>query len=372
MSAQPFDPEPLVRSKFAVKDSFRLPDDELEFSVEYGPESRARFVELSRELIANGFTPRLVGSREETLLFVRRTRPAERHASLAPVVLFLLTGGSIVVFSLLLAGIYHQYGPSIPEVSVVASYALGVTAILAAHELGHRFASKRSGETPLAPSLVPGIPGVTGALPALGIVSRQKGPAVNRDRLFDVVLAGPLVALGVALLLYILGAAFSVQSAVPLQSCQQVNGTETLCPSVIQLGLNSLIGPLVPPVAAGYSALSPLADGGTVGLILTFVALLPIVGLDGGNLAGLVLGPGLSRAASYASVFFLILVDIPTYWALALVALLLMSLNRSSDASLLDEVSPLSSRRRWIFLGAVILALLCLPLPQTIAGFTLG
>jgi hypothetical protein len=68
----------------------------------------------------------------------------------------------------------------------------------------------------------------------------------------------------------------------------------------------------------------------------------------------------------------LISVDLPTYWALAVAVLLLMSLSRFSGPQLLDEVSPISETRRWLYLGAFALALLCMPLPQTIAGFLLG
>ena len=154
------------------------------------------------------------------------------------------------------------------------------------------YVSRRKGEAPPTPYLLPGIPGVTAALPTLGIISRQREPAINRDRFFDVILAGPLLGLAAALTLYILGALVSIQSAVPLQSCQQVDGTATLCPSVIQMGLDAVVGPLMPHVAPGYSALSPLADGATVGLILTFVGLLPMASFEQGGICTTTLALG--------------------------------------------------------------------------------
>ena len=344
----------------------------MEFSVVYGPDSKEKFVELCRELAAPGFTPRLVGSEEDALLFVRKAQTVGKLRSRAQFILVLLALGSVVAFGLFLGVIYQQYAPSVPESHVILLYGGAVIAVIAAHEFGHRYVSRRKGEAPPTPYLLPGIPGVTAALPTLGIISRQRKPAVNRDRFFDVILAGPLLGLAAALTLYILGALVSIQSAVPLQSCQQVNGTATLCPSVIQMGLDAVVGPLMPHVAPGYSALSPLADGATVGLILTFVGLLPILSFDGGHLSSLAWGPGASRVASYLSVILLILVDLPTYWALAFVVLLLMSLSRDSEPQLLDEVSPISETRKWLYLGALALALLCMPLPQTIAGFPLG
>jgi membrane-associated protease RseP (regulator of RpoE activity) len=372
LSAPPIDLDSSVRSKFTVKDSFHLPDGEMEFSIVYRPDSKERFVELSQEFAASGFTPRLVGGKENALLFVRKTQTVGRQRSRVPVILALLALGSVVVFGLYSGFVvYPMYAPSIPGGVVILLYGAVVIAVLAAHELGHTYFSRRKDETPPAPYLLPGVLGVTMALPTLGIISRQRGPAVNRDRFFDVMLAGPLLGLAVSMALYVLGAVVAVQSAVPLQSCQQVNGTAVLCPSVIQLGLDAVIGPFLPHVASGYSALSPLADGATVGLILTFVGLLPMASFDGGHLSSLAWGPGASRIATYLSVILLISVDPPTYWALAVVVLLLMSSSRNSEPQLLDEVSPVSVTRRWLYLGAVVLALLCMPLPQTIAGFPL-
>ncbi|MGD0476633.1 MAG: hypothetical protein ABSB29_00515 [Nitrososphaerales archaeon] len=372
MSAQPIDLEASVRSKFTVKNSFQLPDGEMEFNVVYWPDSREKFVELCRGLAASGFTPRLVGTDEEALLFVRKAQTVERQRSRVPVILALLALGSVVAFGLFLGVTYQQYAPSVPGEFVILLYGTAIMAIVSAHEFGHMYVSRRKCEAPPAPYFLPGIPGVTGALPTLGIISRQRGPAVNRNTFFDVTLAGPLMGLAVSLALYVLGSLVAVQSVVPLRSCQQINGTATLCPSVIQVGLDAIVGPLLPHVAPGYSALSPLSDGATVGLILTFVGLLPMTSFDGGYLSSLAWGPGASRIATYLSVILLISVDLPTYWALAVVVLLLMSLSRHSGPQLLDEVSPISETRRWLCVGALALALLCMPLPQTIAGFPLG
>jgi hypothetical protein len=368
LSSQPIDVEASVRSKFTVKNSFQLPGGEMEFSVVYRPDSRERFVELCRGLAASGFTLRLVGTEEDALLFVRRAQTVGRQRSRVPVILALLALGSVVVFGLFLGTTYQQYAPSVQEESVLLLYGAAVMAVVSAHELSHMYVSRRKGEEPPTPYPLPGIPSVTMALPTLGIISRQRRPAVNRNQFFDIILAGPLMGFAVSLVLYVLGGLVAVQSAVPLQSCQQVNGTVMLCPSVIQMGLDAVVGPFLPHVAPGYSVLSPLSDGATVGLILTFVGLLPMTCFDGGHLSSLLWGPGASRIATYLSVILLISVDLPNYWALAIVVLLLMSLNPYSGPQLLDEISPISETRRWLYLGALALALLCMPLPQTIAG----
>ncbi len=377
LSAQAVDPEAIVRSKFTVNDSFLLPDDEMEFSVQYAPDSKDRFVDLCKQLGRAGFTPKLVGTDKDTHLFVRKS-PAQggavagRKRSSIPIILGLLAVGSIVVFGVLLGGIYQQYGPSLSETSVVFLYVIAVIGVLVAHEMGHIYMARRSGESSPAPFAIPGIPGITAALPALGIVSRQREPAVNRDRFFDVIIAGPLFGLAVAMALYVAGGVFSIQSAIPLQGCATVNGTQVLCPSIVQVGLDAVAGPFGPSIAPGYSALSPLADGATVGLILTFVTLLPMVAFDGGHLSSLAWGEGPQRAMSYLCIILLFLIDAPNYWALAAVVYLLTFMSRSSEVDVLDEVSALSGRRKWIYLGALVVALLCIPLPQSFAGFPIG
>jgi len=371
--SQPVDLDAFVSSKFRIKDTYHLPDDEIEYKVEYEKDSKEKFVELHKELATVGFVPRLIGTKEETVLYVRKSPSEERRGSMIPLILTLLSAGSIVAFGLLLGTIYQQYAPSISEATVLSYYGLSVGVIVGFHEIGHRIVSRWKHEKSLASYVIPGIPGITGALPAVGVISRQKASAINRDRLFDILLAGPLLGLLVSLALYVLGAALSVQSVQPLHSCTQVsNGTATLCPSLIQSGLEDLIGPLLPSIAHGYSALSPLADGASVGLILSFVSLLPMATFDGGHLSGLVWGTGVSRAATYLCTILLISVDIPTYWALAIVALLLMNLSRSSEPQLLDEVSPIATRRRWLYVGALVLALLCMPMPHTILGYPLS
>ena len=373
MSSQPIDLETLVRSKFNVRDSFQLQDGEMEFTVDYRPDSRDRFVELFGVLAASGYTPRLTGSADEAVLYVRKAQPLAKRRSRVPLTLALLAFGSVGAFGLLLMGIYSQYAPSVPGLTVILLYGAAVLGVLAAHELGHVIVARRRGEVGLTPYPLPGIPGITGALATLGIVSRQRGPALNRDRLYDVILAGPLFGLVLSLLIYVSGAFVSVQSAVPLQSCQLTsNGTGTLCPSVIQIGLDAVVGPFLPSVSPGYSALSPLADGATVGFILTFASLIPLASFDGGYLSGLAWGSVASRVASYVSVLLLIMLDVPDYWGLAVAALLLMNLSRSFGPQLLDEVSPTSNGRRWVYLLLLLVALLCMPVPHSFLGYSLG
>jgi hypothetical protein len=108
-----------------------------------------------------------------------------------------------------------------------------------------------------------------------------------------------------------------------------------------------------------------------VGFILAFIGLLPMTIYDGGLLSCIAWGERAARVTTYLSVLLLLLIDMnyATYWAVAIVALLLAG--RPVRLKLLDEVSALSSSRRWVFIGSLVLAFLCLPVPHSLATFPL-
>ncbi len=367
MAAQPSQIDSAIRSRFVVRDSFQLPDGEVEYKVEYTPDSKMRFEELHAELASRGLTPALVGTREDTALMIRKKQPLAPSRSRVPVILALLTLASVVVFAIFQRVSYQHFAPDFPGNVVFLTYAGAVVVVLAAHELGHRYLSLRSRTAPPLPYFIPGIPDVTAFLPALGAISRQREPAVNRDRMFDTMIIGPFLAFVAAVLIYALGGFFSVQSSLPIHGCQYVDTIEfcTINNSVVQTALDWLTGPFTPNIASGFVRFSPLQDGASVGFLLTFIGLLPMASFDGGHLFSLGWGAKGTRLATYLSVFALIALDTPNYWALAIVVLLVAG--RPAVPRVLDEVSSISRSRRWLYLGALALAFLSIPVPQTLA-----
>lgn len=373
MTETPPDFDSLVRKRFTVKDSFQLPDGEVEYRVEYRPESKANFRSLNSELQPLGFTPWLIGSENDCALIVRKRQPPRPSVSRIPAIMALLTVASIVAFGILEVLIYDDFAPIIPDYVVLLSYCACVLAVLVAHEFGHRYAAERRGSVAPVPYFIPGIPGITAFLPSLGVVSTQREPAVNSDCLFDISIAGPLAALGVTIILYVLSAFASVQSAIPLTGSQVVSGYFTVSqinPGLLQRAIDSALSPFLQRVAPGYLRLSPVSDAAAIGFFLTFLTLLPMAFFDGGYLASTVLGERAVRAATYLSVLALVAIDTPNYWAPAIFTLLIAS--RQQRPQLLDEVSKPNSSKRILFVLAIVLAFLCLPIPQNLATFPLG
>lgn len=371
MSQFPPDVDSTVRGKFQVKDSFMLPDDEVEYKVIYEDNSKKSFRELWSELNSKGYTPWLFGSRDDPTLIVRKKQQVKASRSRIPALLLFLTLASIVAFSLLQVLVYGMMAPQVPGYLVIISYTTCVVAILAAHEFGHRYAAEKNSISPSTSFLIPGVPAFTAFLPSLGIISSQREPVVNRDSLFDLSLAGPVAALIVVVAVYIAGELSWVQSSVTLQSAQSINSfiqIGQINPSAIQLALDTVLSPFVRTIPAGYVTMSPLLDAGTVGFFLVFLNLLPIAQFGGGRLLSAAFGDRLLRLTSIASALALVLIDTPNYLFIALFIILIAG--RETNVQVLDELSGPSGSRKALFFIALIVALLSLPIPRNIAGLT--
>ena len=370
MSGQPVDLEQQVRSRFSVKQFFALPDGELEFQVGYDESTKDRFAELTSALVPLGYTPELRGSRDECVLTLRKTDSTPRRLSRLPVLFALFTSVTLVVFALLQQQVYLQLVPSLSAYNVFFEFSVAIAIMLGAHELAQRFMGRRRDAGHASSYLIPSIPFLPPFLPSLGFASSQHEPALNRDRLFDTVIVGPLAMLAIAIILYIVGDLTATQSAALVPGSQLANSTVSINANAIQMGIDWVLRPLLPAAAPANVFVSPIGDGATVGFILVFIGLLPMAFYDGGFLSSLVLPEGAARIASYLSVLALLILDTPTYWALAVVVLLLAG--RPFHLRLRDDVSVLSVSRKWVFIGAVVLAFLCLPFPHNLGTLPLA
>ena len=110
--------------------------------------------------------------------------------------------------------------------------------------------------------------------------------------------------------------------------------------------------------------MTPIMFAAWIGFLITFLNLLPAWQLDGGHMARTLLGVKLHKYATYGSMAILVLLN---YWLMALLILFMSS--RNPSASPLDDVSPLSRNRKLAYLGIIVLAVLCAPLPT---GFLSG
>jgi membrane-associated protease RseP (regulator of RpoE activity) len=359
----------IVANKFDVRGSFALPEGESEYQVAYDDGSKQKFVELEAELSGMGLRPEMTGTKDDCVLTVRKSGATVAPASRIPVLMALFTLASLVVFSLLQRLVYAQLIPSFPGYFVFFGFGVTVAVLMGAHELGQRYAASKRKSGHANSYLLPWVPFLPPFIASLGFIANQREPALNRDNLFDTVIAGPVAVLGLALILYFAGQLTGVQSTIAFKASQVAVSINS---NAIQVAIDAILSPILPKVAAGHLWLSPVSDAATVGFILAFIGLLPMASFDGGFLSNLAWGPRVARAATYLSVLTLLALDMgtATYWAIAIVALLLAG--RPFRLKLLDEVSGLSPSRRWIYLVALAAAFLALPIPHDLATLPLG
>lgn len=375
MSGGQSDVDGAVRSRFRVKDSYLLPDGGYEYRVEYQSDSKKSFLDLSGQLAPMGLTAWLTGTSEDSVVTVKKTQPPIVRRSRVPVLAVLLSVLTILLFSLEEQEGDQHLAPGLSGYAAFFGFAVAVAAVVGARYFGHRYAARRSGQQENDSYLVPGVPELTGILPTLGFITYQRAPALNRDRYFDMMIVGPLVALAAAVVLQIAGDITAVQTSVQLTSCQSVNSLVSVCPlnpSVIQIGINYLLGPFVPALSSPNSLVSPLGDAAAVGFVIFFVALLPMASFDGGHIANTLWRTGKARVATYLSVILLLALDTNQllYWGVAIAVLLVGG--RPLKLSFKDEISSVSRTKLLIYLAVLLVAFLAIPIPQDIATIPLG
>ena len=361
-----------VKKRFKVTDTFRLEADEFEYDVNYEKESKTNFVLLYDDLDPLGYRPELSGGDGDYKLLVRKVTPPSEHRSRLPVIFALFTLVTVIAFGFLSQDLYDQLDPGFVLYPVLPTVVLSLVLLLGVQEVARMYVANNRKSGSSTKYLIPGIPFLPPflPLPSLGYVNIQRTPALNRDSTFDAALVGPLVLLAFSVVLYVVGDLTTVQSTVPLSPGNVANSTIFINPSIIQIGLDAMFAPSLQHSAQGIIPLSAIGNVATVGFILAFASLLPMVPFSGGRMSALVLGERAGVAATYLSIILLLTLDTPNYWALAIVSLVLAG--RPTKQRFFDEVSTLSSSRRWVFVGAVALALLAVPLPHNVATFVLG
>jgi membrane-associated protease RseP (regulator of RpoE activity) len=156
-------------------------------------------------------------------------------------------------------------------------FAFTLMAILTAHELGHFIVARYHRLDVSLPYFIP-LPKIS--LGTLGAVIRMGAPISKRDALIDVGAAGPLAGLVVAIPLLIIGLAHS-----PVGPVVGGHGNFSEGQSLLYVGLKALVfGKLLPAGQLDVN-LGEMAFGAWVGLLLTFINLMPIGQLDGGHIA---------------------------------------------------------------------------------------
>ncbi len=349
----------LVNSIFQVSD-FTKTEFSLEFKIE-DTDFKSKFEGLARKLEDMRYVCKLEKMEEGGLyVIIQKFSPKKQRkwlsTSWTPRILF-----AIVISFVMVDGYYRTSGTnSIIEigdpVEMAAVYTLSLLGILGIHELGHIIAAKAHGLKTTWPYFIPGLPII--GIPTFGAFIQSKGLTINREILFDVAIAGPIAGLVIAVIVSIYGAytapILDPEIAAGLFEESKLIEWNQGEPLLMTASL-ALFG----KGGVGHEVImTPIMFAAWIGFLITFLNLLPAWQLDGGHMARTLLGVKLHKYATYGSMVILVLLN---YWLMALLILFMSS--RNPSASPLDDVSSLSRNRKLAYLGIIVLAVLCAPLP---------
>jgi membrane-associated protease RseP (regulator of RpoE activity) len=155
-------------------------------------------------------------------------------------------------------------------------FSAAVLGVVGIHELGHYVMSRYHDVDASLPYLIP----MPNAFGTWGAVIKMKGRIPDREALFDIGVAGPLAGLVATLVVTVIGLHLPpVTNPWPYQFNN---------PPLLQL-IGAVVGQ--PTTFADPDlVVNPVAFGGWIGMLLTFINLLPVGQLDGGHMVRAMLG----------------------------------------------------------------------------------
>ena len=314
--------------------------------------------ELVQKMEATNMIVRLESSNGRTFLLITRFEPPKFRRSWIPRVLFVATIVAVMIDGYYKAISSNSIVKGGDPLYIAVLYTVSLLGILGIHELGHMIASKIHKLKISWPYFIPGIP-IISFIPTFGALIMSRGLIINRNVLFDIGISGPIAGLIVAIIVSTYGA--EISPLIPSSQAHELlgkSGLMDLQSSILMDATIVLAGKHVPNQEL---IMSPVLLAAWFGFLITFLNLLPAWQLDGGHIARASFGVKWHKILTYASIGILALTG---YYIMAL--FVLMFSMRSKDVKPLDDISPLSKKRKRMFFFVIVLAFLCAPLPFSI------
>lgn len=352
--------EAMVRSKFFVADS-QMDMYSQEFRI-LDSDCTDRFADLARILEGGKYVCRLLERDGDRYIVIQKFTPRKPGrilgSSITPRVLFVVVCAFVMIDGYYRTVQTNQITYIGDPIQMAIIYTIALLGILGIHEIGHLVAAKIHRLKTTWPFFIPGLPII--GIPTFGAFIQSGGLTINRKILFDVAVSGPLAGAVVAVIVVVIGAwtapVIDEETADILES-QGILSEFQFGESILMYGSLELFG----KSSSGVVILTPILWASWIGFLITFLNLLPAWQLDGGHMARTILGKSAHQYATYASIVVLVLLN---FWLMAM--LILVFSWRNLAATPLDDVSPLPSNRKMVYLGVVGLAIVCAPIPAGI------
>lgn len=280
-------------------------------------------------------------------------RPSTVGQKIFALVLFLAT----IATSLETAGILQGFDffttpVRFPEALPIA---LGILAVLTAHEIGHRVLAQRYQVRLSPPFFLP-----TLQIGAFGAITRIESLLPNRTALFDIAIAGPVAGGVVSLLMLFAGLVLSHPGSMYQVPSQFFQGS-ILVGALSKVVLGSAVNQALVDV-------HPLTIIGWLGLVITALNLMPAGQLDGGRVVQAIYGRKTAGRTTFATVIVLAIASLANplalYWAVVI-----LFLQRDLERPSLNELTEPNDARAALGLLALFLMIaILLPLTPALAG----
>jgi len=241
-------------------------------------------------------------------------------------------------------------------VLLAGAYTMSLMGILAIHELGHMIALKHYNIKASWPYFIPGVPGF---IPTFGALITQRSNMPNKNVMFDVGVAGPIAGLIITIIVSIYGSAIS--TLIPIDEYQRLSDESRLFSFNTSLLMIATLHITDKVVENTVLVMSPLLFAAWIGFALTSINLIPAWQLDGGHLSRAMFGQRWHRIITYAGIGVLFLMG---FWPMAILVLILSQ--RIPSNAPLDDVTPLSSRRKVLFFITLGIVVITAPIPSSI------
>jgi membrane-associated protease RseP (regulator of RpoE activity)/DNA-directed RNA polymerase subunit RPC12/RpoP len=324
------------------------------------------FEKVLYELEERGYWAALKKDGEKVLLYVFPAAEVKPDNPKIGIALFLLTVLSTLWAGYVLALSYiaslDEFGlPGYRNPYVIAlAFSLSILGILGTHEMGHKIAATLHSVKSTYPYFIP-FPNILGTL---GAVIRVKSPIPTRKAAIDLGVSGPIAGILVAIPVTMIGLRLSVvvpQNIVPHTGNEFYMGSNLLFMFLEKLALGS--------TASGdvMVFLHPVAMAGWVGILVTFLNLIPAAQLDGGHVARAFMSARNHEYLTLALGFGLLFLSY--FWVGWLLwGILVLFMGKAGNPGALDEVSPIPASRKLL----AVLALLLFVISATPVPFYTG
>jgi len=239
---------------------------------------------------------------------------------------------------------------------LAGAYTMSLMGILAVHELGHMIALKHYGIKASWPYFIPGVPGF---IPTFGALITQQSNMPNRNVMFDVGVSGPIAGLIITIIVSIYGS--TISTLIPIDEYQRLSDENRLFSFNTSLLMIATLHMADKVVENTVLVMSPLLFAAWIGFVLTSINLIPAWQLDGGHLSRAMFGEHWHKIITYAGIGALFLMG---FWPMAILVLILSQ--RIPSNTPLDDVTPLSPRRKLLFFITLGIAIVAAPIPSSI------